>query len=219
MGSWLLDFFYPPTCPHCGGPVKGQGLWCPACLDQVLRIRSLPVDQLHYLDRMYVLGDYQGGVKTLLHDIKFNGKEGRAAWGQAFLTALDDQHLLKHIDGVVPIPINEEKKRIRGYNQVDLLFKDWVNHKESHRFWQWLDILEKGSSPGDMWHMSRLERKAHTSHLFSIKAGQEKLVAGKHLLLVDDIYTTGATLEAAASLLKEASATCVEGLALASNRV
>lgn len=217
IGSWLLDFLYPPTCPHCGQPVKGQGLWCPACLEQLLKIRLVPVHQLTHLDSLYILGDYQGGVRTLIHDLKFNGKEGRALWGRAFLEALDNRHVLKHIDGVVPIPISEEKRKIRGYNQVDLLFKEWVKGKQSHRFWQWLDVLEKESRKGDMWHMTQVERKAHTRHLFTLKPNQKSLIEGKHLLLVDDIYTTGATLEAAASLLKDAGATCVEGLVLASN--
>lgn len=216
MIGWLLDFLYPPTCPHCGRPVKEQGAWCPSCLDKVLDIRFLQADQLEGLDGLWILGRYQGGLRSLIHDVKFNGKSSQAACIGPLLSAFDPAHCLRHINLVLPIPISQAKRQVRGYNQVDLFFKEWVQNRADYYNWQWFDILIKETSQGDMWHMSQLERKRHVDKLFSIKKEYLPALEGKELLLVDDIYTTGATLVAAAHLLRQAGAKTVYGLTLAS---
>ena len=154
--GWLLDFLYPPTCPHCGRPVKEQGTWCPSCLDKVLDIRFLQADQLEGLDGLWILGRYQGGLRSLIHDVKFNDKSSQAACVKPLLSTFDQTHCLRHINLVLPIPISLAKRQVRGYNQVDLFFKEWVQDRADYYNWQWLDALTKETSQGDMWHMSQL---------------------------------------------------------------
>ena len=214
--GWLLDFLYPPTCPHCGRPVKEQGTWCPSCLDKVLDIRFLQADQLEGLDGLWILGRYQGGLRSLIHDVKFNDKSSQAACVKPFLSTFDQAHCLPPINLVLPIPISQAKRQVRGYNQVDLFFKEWVQDRADYYNWQWLDALIKETSQGDMWHMSQLGRKRHVDKLFNIKKEYLPALEGKELLLVDDIYTTGATIEAVAKVLQKHNALRVDALTLAS---
>ena len=182
--GWLLDFLYPPTCPHCGRPVKEQGTWCPSCLDKVLDIRFLQADQLEGLDGLWILGRYQGGLRSLIHDVKFNDKSSQAACVKPFLSTFDQAHCLPPINLVLPIPISQAKRQVRGYNQVDLFFKEWVQDRADYYNWQWLDALIKETSQGDMWHMSQLERKRHVDKLFNIKKEYLLALEGKELLLI-----------------------------------
>ncbi|MCF0155701.1 MAG: ComF family protein [Veillonella sp.] len=217
LKQWLLDFLYPPTCPHCGAEVKRTGDWCPSCLASVLHIHQVAPSELHHLDRVSVLASYTGGIKTMIHDVKFNGKEERARWAAPLLSALDAaNHFTYEPHLVIPIPINEAKRKSRGYNQVDLFFKDWVESKRQAGHWHWYDILHKGETHDDMWHLSQVQRREQVDHLFSIP--QSNRLAGRRILLVDDIYTTGATLEAAAQVIRAYGPKSVEALVLASGR-
>ena len=61
----LLDFLFPPVCPHCGAPVGTQGDWCNTCFTDLLHIRHVPHKFLHYVDDVCVLAEYRGGLKSM----------------------------------------------------------------------------------------------------------------------------------------------------------
>lgn len=122
------------------------------------------------------------------------------------------------IDYIVPIPVSSQKKIERGYNQVDIIFKDWAHSlKEYKPSIQWLDCLEKENSTKKMYALGRVERKANIEKAFSLTSHvmHSGVLKGKRILLVDDIYTTGATLEAAAKVLvRFGQCERVDGLAI-----
>ena len=67
----LFDFLFPPVCPHCGAHVLQQGAWCDSCIDEVLHVRQVPSKLLSSLDSVWILADYQGGIKSMIYDVKF----------------------------------------------------------------------------------------------------------------------------------------------------
>lgn len=210
MLSFLLNLFYPPKCPGCGRLVSVHGQWCDACLLRVWHPRLLNCPaSLRYLDGCYALTDYHGSARRILHDLKYRGKESRAASCQYFLARFPWQERLQAVDFVVPVPLSPEKKEKRGYNQVDLIFQPWA---EKH--WSWQDILQRRRLTQSQWRLKREERQHNVQHAFSVRPGVD--VAGKHILLVDDIFTTGATLDACAQALKQKKAASVTGLVIAS---
>ena len=81
----LWDVLCPPTCIHCGKDVYTQGEWCDACLQAVMHERCIIGPKFSSLECIYILADYIGGIKTMLHDIKFNGKKERALGAAPFL--------------------------------------------------------------------------------------------------------------------------------------
>lgn len=229
----LLQFLYPPRCPHCGQAVWHEGEWCKACFEKEYVFRHIEPEGLSQLQEAYVLSAYDNGVKDIIRHIKFNKKKERSLWLAPFLmsftfaltsyckeqrTDIEHNSILKLIDYIVPIPVSPKKQAERGYNQVDVIYKDWVQ-----TVWEptynviWLDCLEKKDSTKKMYSLGRVERKANVEHAFSLKEvyiKQERL-KNKNILIVDDIYTTGATLEAAAQVLKkEGQAKTIYGLAV-----
>lgn len=197
------EFVFPPTCPGCGTEVWNRGEWCEACFNELYDVRHVTDLDGHALREVYVIGHYDKGLKSILGDIKFHGKKERAKWAAPFLYSFMYDSIIKNAikpDYVVPIPVSAKKKVIRGYNQVDIIFKDWIDQLG----WPWLDCLEKIDSTQAMFALGRVERKANMVNAFKpmaplVKSGR---LEGKSILFVDDIFTTGATLESAAEVLK-----------------
>ena len=198
----IWDILCPPTCVHCGKDVYAQGEWCTACFNEVWHERRIKGSRYSSLDWIYILADYIGGMKTMLHDIKFNGKKERALGVAPFLQrfTITCSDIPYTPDIVVPIPISESKRHIRGYNQVDLLFKNWVIQHQ----WRWEDILIKLDGSKPMWTLTKEERKQNMKghFLVSLSKAKQLVPMPTEILIVDDIYTTGATLVEAADTLK-----------------
>ncbi len=190
----LWDVLCPPTCIHCGKDVYTQGEWCDTCLQAVMHERCIIGPKFSSLEWRDMRTDDMGGVKTMLHDIKFNGKKERALGAAPFLqrftvTCLD----MKYVPTiVVPIPISESKRKQRGYNQVDVLFKNWVMQQG----WNWVDLLVKLDGSKPMWALTKEERRKNMKGHFLVRPIMVDAYIDKEIsiLLVDDIYTTGATL-------------------------
>ena len=197
----LWDLLCPPTCIHCGKDVHTQGEWCDTCLQVVMHERCIMGPKYSSLECIYILADYVGGMKTMIHDIKFNGKKERALGAAPFLqrftvTCLDMNYMPTI---VVPIPISDSKRKQRGYNQVDMLFKNWVNQQN----WKWVDLLVKLDGSKPMWTLTKEERRKNMKGHFLVRSDMVSAYADKNIsiLLVDDIYTTGATLLEAADTI------------------
>lgn len=197
----LWDVLCPPTCIHCGKDVYTQGEWCDDCLQAVMHEHCIMGPKFSSLECIYILADYTGGIKTMLHDIKFNGKKeralGAAPFLQHFAVTCSDMKYVPTI--VVPIPISESKRKQRGYNQVDMLFKDWVGQQN----WKWVDLLVKLDGSKPMWTLTKEERRKNMKGHFLVRSAMADSYVDKEIsiLLVDDIYTTGATLLEAAETI------------------
>ena len=79
----LLDFLFPPVCPHCGAPVATQGDWCKTCFTDLLHIRHVPHKFLHHVDDVCVLAEYRGGLKFYDLRCKIQRKKGAVPKGAA----------------------------------------------------------------------------------------------------------------------------------------
>ncbi len=237
----LFDFLFPPVCPHCGTHVQQQGDWCDACIEEVLHVRQVPPKLLSSLDSAWILADYRGGIKSMIYDVKFNEKKEQSKGAAPFLASYNLRMHEYKPHYVVPIPSSAEKKKIRGYNQVDLFFRDWVTsffsdkfdrtykdveHEYTHRndeeeekqeYYKWFDCLYKMDTHKEMWALTGTERHSTIDTAFMWNESYDStLIRDKRILLVDDIYTTGATLESAARILRKYNPIHIEALTLAS---
>ena len=236
----LFDFLFPPVCPHCGTHVQQQGDWCDTCIEEVLHVRQVPSKLLSSLDSAWILADYRGGIKSMIYDVKFNEKKEQSKGAAPFLASYNLRMHDYRPHYVIPIPSSAEKKKVRGYNQVDLFFYDWVlsfsNSKcidsnrrnasvngvieyntEKEVCYKWFDCLYKMDTHKEMWSLSGSERHRTIDKAFMWKETcDSSLLYDKRILLVDDIFTTGATLESAARILKAYHPQYIEALTLAS---
>lgn len=214
LSKWwaaLLDLIYPPRCPVCRRPVDSHGAWCPVCLAAVLAQRdlNLPGRRIAFLAACRVLCDYAGGVKKLIHALKFRDQT-RAADALAWLLAAKlDTRRLHGIQAVVPVPLHPGRRSERGYNQTELIFRRWAEA----RGWPWTEALVRTRPTQPQWELSPAERRRNIRGAFAV--AHPDRIAGKTILLVDDIVTTGITMSECAKTLKKAGAARVIGLALA----
>ena len=111
----------------------------------------------------------------------------------------------------VPVPLHEARYRERGFNQVELIFGAWLEG-------QGLPLeqaLVRTKQTGPLYRMRPSERRQSLKDAFSMARDAD--VSGKHILLLDDILTTGATLSACAAVLRRAGAARVDVLVFASD--
>ena len=106
---------------------------------------------------------------------------------------------MEHIDAVIPVPIHKSRKKERGYNQVEGFGKVIAQHFNKTYI---DDVLVKKEASKTQVFKGRLARQEIKSNYFSLQ-NEEKII-GKHILLVDDIITTGATLVSCGSMLLKA---------------
>ena len=226
----LWDFLFPPVCPHCGASVATQGDWCETCFNDLLHIRHVPHKFLHYVDDVCVLADYRGGLKSMIYDVKFNEKKEQSKGAAPFLTSYnfymnyDEFNIVQGncktiYDYIVPVPSSEMKKKKRRYNQVDLFFKKWAYllEKIDKPYFVWLDCIYKFDTSNDMWSLTHKERHQNIDNAFVMKAEYKDIdFSTKRILIVDDIYTTGATIEAVAKVLRSYNPSRLDALTLAS---
>lgn len=214
LNNWwgaLLDIIYPPRCPVCRQPVDVHGAWCPVCLAPVLAGHELNLAgrRLAALASCRVVCDYAAGVKTLLHQLKFRGST-RAGISLAWLLAARPDVLRQGgIQAVVPVPLHPGRLAERGYNQTELIFRRWSERQG----WPWLDTLVRTRPTVPQWELVPAERRRNVRGAFALT--HPGAIRGKTILLVDDIVTTGATMNECAKVLRRGGAAKVIGLALA----
>ena len=219
----FLDYVFPPRCAGCG--FDGER-FCPECSQHVQLIAG-PVcdkcgepttylqhniqdciDSFQNLKWIRSYSHYQPPLSLALQKLKYHRDIGIAEVLAQYLVELYNKNKVD-IDMVIPVPLSPIRLHERGYNQSFLLalpFSMMVNkpiNKQSLR-----RVKETRSQVG----LDRHERYVNVSEAFS---ADSSVVSGKNILLIDDVTTTGSTLEACAAALKVAGAMDIVGLTLA----
>jgi ComF family protein len=139
-------------------------------------------------------------VQHLLHQLKYKGYEDISLFLGQWLgheLALVDHY--QSVDVVIPVPLHKKKLRQRGYNQV-AKFGIEIAHALNAKYID--NVLIKTTNTKTQVFKKRISRWTSDNEIFTIQ--NHKLIDGKHVLLVDDIITTGATIEACVNVLNKA---------------
>lgn len=189
-----------PLCDICGAPVPdecNENRVCTACLE------NRPAYEKHR-----ALFVYAGIIRELIHKFKYSAE----FWVLDFLKTrvFDLASQFYGADLIVPIPLTRERLLERGYNQSHLLAEFWgkaLGKTVSGK------VLKR---EGKHVSQTTLNRKARQDQLRDVfVVGNARLISGKTILLVDDVHTTGATLNAAARVLRNHGATLVLATSMA----
>ena len=213
----ILNLIFPPKCPGCGSYVEHNGYWCDACTEQFLRPHRLPLEpELASIfgGGIWCLGDYDGSLKKLIADMKFEGKQRAIKALQFFTEAGWNKLDIQTIDVVTPVPLHQQKLKQRGFNQSELLFKYLFQNSDTI----FKDVLKRTRDTVPQFGLSHDARLENVKGAFSFIDGAEKFIRNKNILLVDDIFTTGATFRECGKNLHKAGAGSITGLVLASGR-
>ncbi len=168
-----------------------------------------------HIDKLYYSLFYNRFIREKIKEYKFNGKNYLSkAFSEIILDTIREKNLEDQIDIIFFIPSHRKKEALRGYNQVELLAK-YIGKS--------LDIdlsrgnLVKTRQTKDQSSLNRLERASNLKDSFIIR--DEKEIRDKKILLLDDIITTGATLEETSKLLSQAGARSIVGICLTSTKI
>ncbi len=207
----FIDLLYPRICHICEAELlKNEKLLCTSCLHD-LPVTSYhldnenPVKKVFYgrvkIEKATALLHFRkkAGVQHLIHDLKYRGyREIGTYLGKWLGTELADSNWMNSIDIVIPVPLHKTRLKQRGYNQVEDFGKEIA---ESLQVPYLDDVLLKISSTQTQTLKDRLSRWGKIEE--TLKVQNSEKIAGMHVLLVDDLVTTGATLEACAHKLFE----------------
>lgn len=224
----LSDLLFPPACLCCGRPlVVEEKLLCLAC------VQSLPKTNFHQMQENPVLEKFKGRLsvnratsfmyftkkgklQNLIHQLKYKGKPEIGVFlGALFAEDLARSEWLDSVDYILPVPIHRKKRRVRGYNQAAMIAKGISQYTDLPILPKQTLIRIKHTESQTQKH--GLDRLNNVKGVFSLK--QAPILKGEHVLIVDDVLTTGATLESCAlEVLKgHPSAISLATLAIASD--
>ena len=213
----VLDILYPRRCPVCGDIVKPAGsLICPSCFPKLSLVMSptcrkcgkeLADETIEYcadcqrhhrtFEQGIALFNYNDAVKHSMAQVKYSHKrEYLDFYGEAMAARFGTVIRNMQVDAMVPVPIHRSRMRVRGFNQAEVL-ADILGERLGIAVEP--DVLLRNRKTLPQKELSPSERLKNLAGAFRIGAIPKGV---RSVLLVDDIYTTGSTVEACARVLR-----------------
>lgn len=220
----LLDLLFPPRCVSCR---RGGGWFCADCRARIEPLPSPVCDlcgrpraaarcsfcAIHapQIDGIRAVAFFEHHLRDAIHALKYEHRPELAP----ILGCLLSDYLARltwRVDELIAVPLHRERERARGYNQARLLAQSLAS---GHHLPIWDDALARTRATRPQVELNARERRVNVQDAFDASPR----VAGTHIVLIDDVCTTGVTLEACSIALKARGAQAVYGLALARPRL
>ncbi len=219
----LLSLFLPRLCLVCGESlVRGEEVLCTGCLLEMSRTdfhlrRGNMLEQAFWgrcmVERAAAFSLYNRGsrIRKLIHQLKYAGRKDIGVMlGRLYGSLLAESGFTDGMDAIIPVPLDPSRERKRGFNQSRCIADGVACHC---RLPVREGVLVRRGRSDSQTHRGRYERWENVEGLFVVKRPAE--VSGRHLLLVDDVITTGSTVEACVNALRDAGCGGVSVVALA----
>lgn len=226
MIGWFRSvglLLFPRCCVVCGRPLAaGEDFLCALCNINLPRTgyhlqQDNPVERLFWgkipLDRATSFFFYRKGsdYRHVLHQLKYGGqKEIGEAMGRCMASELLPSGFFEGVDVLLPVPLHRKRQRKRGYNQ-----SEWIARGVAAVVG--LPVctaaVERTANTDTQTHKSAFERWQNVEGIFELR--QPEVLEGKHVLIIDDVLTTGATTVGCASCLLQVKGVRISVLTLA----
>lgn len=221
----ILDFALPERCPSCGSLDGEGGGFCAECWNS-LNFLGAPACALCDLPLPYATEDAQYCAACLGKAPRHDGIKAAVAYGDIArhvalrlkyggrigLARVIAKQLLRHIHSLpadallVPVPLHWTRLWMRSFNQSALMARELaaMTGREHSP-----DALKRTRRTTPLGGLSGKERRKMVAGAFALNAARREVIAGRHILLVDDVYTSGATTDACVRVLKKGGASAV----------
>jgi ComF family protein len=219
----FISLLFPRLCYGCGNHLmRNENLICTECYVVIPRTgyhtrEENPVAQLFWgrcqIEKAATFSYYNKGsrIRTLIHNLKYKGiKEIGFELGRIYGQSLKSSGFTDEIDLIIPVPLHRSKKRMRGFNQSEVISNGIADVTGLP-----VDIksLVRATVSETQTRRSRYERWTNVEGIFCVSDPDG--LRGKHVLLVDDVITTGSTIESCANELIKVDGVKVSVVALA----
>ncbi len=211
----VLDLVYPPLCLICETRLEQAAMEiCPLCL-QNFKLIGIPHERFSvpgdiYLSTAWALFEFDQPFQQLIHHLKYSRR--RKPVGVVldhYEVKILEQLPKNKIDLVISIPLHPRKLRERGYNQVDDM-SFWLTKKLHAASGN--HLVKRTKYTSSQTKLTAQERLQNVREAFGVS--EEPALKDKHILLVDDVLTTGATANAMAKILKQSGASRIDLITL-----
>lgn len=202
MLDYILDLIYPNVCGFCN-TINKESL-CNNCEERInqkllCKIDNYENDNTKYFSNHIYLFKYSDEIRSKILDYKFNDKPYiYKTFAKIIIKNEKICGFLRKYDIIIPIPIHKKRKSIRGYNQSELISKEIVKKITNLKIETNIIIKNKNTMPQSV--LNRKERNENVKNVYIIKNTEK--INNKRVLLLDDIYTTGSTVNECSKLLK-----------------
>ena len=196
----IINLIYPNVCGFCDKIYKNN--ICKKCElsieKKILANINYYTNDKYFNKHLYIF-KYEGIIREKLIDYKFNDKSYMyKAFGEIMLKNKKIFGFLKNYDIIIPVPIHKKRKKDRGYNQTELISKYVSNHINTLENLN--DLLIKNTNTVPQSILNGEERKNSVKEIYETKDIDR--IKSKKVLLMDDIYTTGSTVNECARMLR-----------------
>jgi ComF family protein len=216
---WML---YPILCAACNKPLyKGENCICTKCLFNIPRtgFHLLPGNSVerHFWGKVKIhraMAGFHFGkgqrVQKLIHQLKYKGRKDVGEFVGTLIGRQLCESEFNDIDIIVPVPLHKTRLKHRGYNQSDCFAEGLSKGMNKPAMY---DALIRKEATNTQTKKHRYERFLNVDNIFEVKDKMQ--IEGKHILLVDDVITTGSTLISCAESILSAYGTKVSIAAIA----
>jgi competence protein ComFC len=226
----LLDLVYPDSlyCICCGKIIDSTRPYrlCNECMEEIrwatgrtcrkcgkLLSANNPLEECyscreheHVYDMGFTCCEYGSNPRSMLFALKYGGRTDvgitLAEIMHDRMTQIRGETGLLY-DAILSVPMNPEKEKERGYNQAEIIGRSFAKREQMPYY---RDVLRRVKRTPPLRGMTPAERKQLLTGVMAVPETEREKIAGKDLLLIDDIYTTGATMDAATEVLLDAGA-------------
>lgn len=197
----ILDYVYPNLCGICGKRINYNSFTCEICTSILKYYKERKINSYNEnIDCLLNLYEYKGIIKKQLCKFKFNNEK----YIGNFFSKILAQRILDlnlFFDIIIPVPISKKRYKERGYNQSKIISKETAKTVKRKYY---SNILIKSKNNYKQSKLNINERKENVLGVYKVRNNQK--IKNKIVLLIDDIYTTGATVNECAKVLKLAGA-------------
>ena len=194
----IIKLIYPPVCSFCGKIDKNY--LCENCKKNLQELEKVHIDRYKnkfFNEHIYIF-KYEKYIREKILNYKFNDKPYYyKTFTKIFTTNKKMCDILKSYDIIIPVPIHNKRRKQRGYNQTELIAKELA--KEILNL-DYMNILTKNENAKPQSLLNKEQRIENAKNVYGVIKNID--IENKKILIFDDIYTTGATANECAKLLR-----------------